>query len=198
MIGYLKGKAAYISADSAIIVVGGVGYEVYCSASAFSGMAEGKECELFTYLQISEQNGVQLYGFSSLREKDMFLKLISVSGMGPKGGISVLSQMSVDDVAIAIATGDVKALASAKGLGKKTAEKIIVELRDRVGAPIEGGKISQDLPPRSLSSREDEDAIVALLSLGFTRAESEKAVSRAKADGAKDIEDIIRLALKGM
>lgn len=196
MIGYLKGKVVYISAESAIIAVGGVGYEVYCSASAFSSMAEGKECEVYTYLQVSEQNGVQLYGFSSIQEKTMFLKLISVSGMGPKGGISVLSQMSVNDVAVAIATGDVKALSAVKGLGKKTAEKIIVELRDRVNAPAVG--TSAGSPAVAAVSREDDDAIVALMSLGFSRAESEKAVARAKADGATDIEDIIRLALKGM
>lgn len=196
MIGYLKGKVVYISAESAIIAVGGVGYEVYCSASAFSSMAEGKECEVYTYLQVSEQNGVQLYGFSSVQEKTMFLKLISVSGMGPKGGISVLSQMSVNDVAVAIATGDVKALSAVKGLGKKTAEKIIVELRDRVNAPAVG--TSAGSPAVAAVSREDDDAIVALMSLGFSRAESEKAVARAKADGATDIEDIIRLALKGM
>lgn len=197
MIGYLKGKVIYMSADSAIILTGGVGYEVYCSASAFSSMEEGRECEVYTYLQVSEQNGVQLYGFSSVREKTMFLKLISVSGMGPKGGISVLSQMSADDVAIAIATGDIKALASVKGLGKKTAEKIIVELRDRVEAPAIAAQPNQPLPQRGLS-REDEDAIVALISLGFSRAESEKSVARAKADGAESIEDIIRLALKAM
>lgn len=198
MIGYLRGKVAYISAESAIIVVGGVGYEVYCSASAFSKMAEGQETEIYTYLQVSEQNGVQLYGFSSVQEKAMFLKLISVSGMGPKGGISVLSQMSVNDVAIAIATSDIKALASVKGLGKKTAEKIIVELRDRVNAPVGGSSSAAVGAPVYNVSREDEDAVVALISLGFSRAESEKAVARAKAEGANNIEDIIRLALKGM
>ncbi len=195
MIGYLKGKVIYISAESSIIEVGGVGYEVYCSASAFSSMAEGRECEVYTYLQVSEQNGVQLYGFSSMQEKAMFLKLISVSGVGPKGGIAILSQMSVNDVALAIATGDIKALSSVKGLGKKTAEKIIVELRDRVNAPQ--GVSAGPVPPVGVS-RDDEDAVVALISLGFTRAESEKAVARAKADGAKNVEDVIRLALKGM
>ena len=198
MIGYLKGKVLNISADSAIIVVGGVGYEAYCSASAFSKMAVGQECEIYTYLQVSEVNGVQLYGFSSMQEKAMFLKLISVSGVGPKVGISVLSQMSVNDVAIAVATGDVKALSGVKGLGKKTAEKIIVELRDRVTAPVavnaKGGESVAFVSP----SREDEDAVVALISLGFTRSESEKAVAKAKANGAGTIEEIIMLALKGM
>lgn len=197
MIGYLKGKVLNMGADNAIVVVGGVGYEVYCSGSAFSKMAEGAECELYTYLQVSEANGVQLYGFSSAQEKAMFLKLISVSGVGPKVGISVLSQMSVNDVAIAVATGDVKALSGVKGLGKKTAEKIIVELRDRVIAPVGGGSGASASPVVHIESG-DEDAVVALMSLGFTRAESERAVSKAKQQGAKTVEDIIMVALKGM
>ena len=184
-------------ADSAIIVVGGVGYEVYCSGAAFSKMVEGGECEVFTYMQVSEANGVQLYGFASMQEKAMFLKLVSVSGVGPKVGISVLSQLSVNDVAVAVATGDVKALSRVKGMGKKTAEKIIVELRDRVIAPVGGASAAETSPVVHISSG-DEDAVVALISLGFTRAESERAVSKAKAGGAKDIEDIIRQALKGM
>lgn len=196
MIGYLKGKVLNISADSALIIVGGVGYEVYCSGSAFSKMTVGGECEVYTYLQVSEANGVQLYGFSSMQEKAMYLKLISVSGVGPKVGISVLSQMSVNDVALAVATGDVKALSRVKGMGKKTAEKIIVELRDRVIAPVGGGAV--DSSPIVHIESGDEDAVVALMSLGFNRSESERAVSKAKAGGAKDIEEIIRQALKGM
>lgn len=185
-----------MNADSALIVVGGVGYEVYCSGAAFSKMVEGGECEVYTYLQVSEANGVQLYGFSSMQEKEMFLKLISVSGVGPKVGISVLSQMSVNDVALAVATSDVKALSRVKGMGKKTAEKIIVELRDRVIAPIAGAPA--DSSPIVHISGGDEDAVVALMSLGFNRAESERAVSKAKAGGAKTVEEIIMSALKGM
>ena len=196
MIGYLKGKVLSTTADTAIVVVGGVGYEVYCSGSAFSKMTEGAECELYTYLQVSEANGVQLFGCSSMQEKAMFLKLISVSGVGPKVGISILSQMSVNDVALAVATGDVKALSRVKGMGKKTAEKIIVELRDRVIAPVAGA--AAEASPIVHISSGDEDAVVALISLGFTRAESERAVSKAKASGAKTVEEIIMQSLKGM
>lgn len=198
MIGYLKGKVLSMSPDSALVLVGGVGYEVYCSGAAFSKMREGAECEVYTYLQVSEANGVALYGFSSAQEKAMFLKLISVSGVGPKVGIAILSQMNVNDVAIAVVTGDVKALSRVKGLGKKTAEKIIVELRDRVGAPIIGGSNAAETTAAVGKSEGDEDAVVALISLGFTRAESERAVAKAKSGGAKTVEDIIMQALKGM
>ncbi len=197
MIGYLKGKVLSMSSDSAIVVVGGVGYEVYCSRSAFSAMTEGSECEIYTYLQISEQNGVTLYGFSSLPEKAMFLKLISVSGVGPKMGLAVLTYMSLNDVAAAVATGDVKRLSQVKGLGKKTAERIILELREKIAMP-QGGQISaSDIPATRLSDG-DEDAIVALVSLGFSRAESEKAVAKAKSGGATSVEDVIMQALRGM
>lgn len=197
MIGYLKGKVINISAETALILVGGVGYEVYCSGSAFSKMAQGQECELYTYMQVSEQNGVTLYGFSDLKEKAMFLKLISVSGVGPKIGLAVLTYMDVAQIATAIATNDVKALSRVKGLGKKTAERLILELRESVASmPVspsaDGGVVMPTL------SSGDEDAIVALTSLGFARSEAEKAVSRAKSSGAVTVEEVIMTALKGM
>ena len=198
MIGYLKGKLLYSTADAAVIEVNGVGYEVYCSASAFSKMTVGSVCEVYTYLQISEQNGATLYGFCSVEEKNMFLKLISVSGVGPKMGIAVLSGMDINSLAVAIASSDVKKLSTIKGLGKKTAERIILELREKVAEsaaqiPAKGGA-----PVFPAADDGDEDAIVALMSLGFTRAESAKAIDRAKASGASTIEEIIREAIKGM
>ena len=197
MIGYLKGKLLYSTADTALIEVNGVGYEVYCSASAFSKMAVGDVCEVYTYLQVSEQNGVTLYGFSSVEEKNMFLKLISVSGVGPKMGIAVLASMDSASLAAAIATQDVKLLSSVKGLGKKTAERIILELREKVGA-IPQTAAAKGVAPALLPDDGDEDAIVALQTLGFTRAESAKAVASAKAKGAQGIEEIIMQALKSI
>ncbi|MGN0814110.1 MAG: Holliday junction branch migration protein RuvA [Candidatus Coproplasma sp.] len=198
MIGYLKGKVIYMSADSAIIETGGVGYEVICSASAFSKMATGAIAEVYTYLQVSETAGVVLYGFSGMEEKNMFLKLISVSGVGPKMGISVLSSMDVNGLAAAIATQDIKRLSSVKGLGKKTAERIILELREKVAALPENAASLKDIPAPIANNDGDEDAIVALMTLGFTRAESQKAVLKARDGGAKSVEDIIMVALKSM
>lgn len=197
MIGYLKGKVLKLTADTALINVGGVGYEVYCSGSAFANMAEGAEAEVFTYLQVSETNGVQLFGFASQEEKNMFLKLISVSGVGPKMGLAVLTYMSLNDCALAVATGDVKRLSAVKGLGKKTAERIILELREKVAPPV-GGKTDGAAVAAVRSSGGDEDAVVALMTLGFTRAESEKAVLKAKEAGAATVEDIIMLSLRNM
>ena len=197
MIGYLKGKLLYSTAETAVIDVNGVGYETYCSASAFSKMAPGGTCEVYTYLQISEQNGATLYGFSSLEEKNMFLKLISVSGVGPKMGIAVLSAMDCSSLAAAIATQDVKRLSSVKGLGKKTAERIILELREKVG--VLPRSAPSGAPAAAVPAAEgDEDAIVALQTLGFTRAESARAVAAAKSAGAEGIEQIIMQALRTM
>ena len=196
MIGYIKGKILAITPEYALIeTAGGLGFEVACSYSAFSSLAGKTEGELYTYLQVSE-NGTALYGFSSQEEKNMFLKLITVSGVGPKMGIAVLSGLNIADLATAIATSDVKRLSSVKGLGKKTAERIILELREKVTAPISSS--SEKGAPAPVVYEGDEDAVVALMTLGFTRSESEKAIARARANGANTVEDIIMVALRGM
>ena len=196
MIGYLKGKILSLSADTALILTGGVGSEVLCSSSAVAELTGKEEGELYTYLQARE-DGISLYGFVSPAEKNMFLKLVSVSGVGPKLGMAVLSGMDINALAVAIASSDVKRLSAVKGLGKKTAERIILELREKVlheasAAPVAEGVSSSPV------SEDDEDAVVALMSLGFTRAESTKAIGRAHAQGAVAIEDVIRAALKSM
>lgn len=197
MIGYLKGKILSLTPETLLLeTASGVGFEVLVTGSAFSALAGKKEGEVFTYLQVRE-DGVSLFGFSSVEEKEMFLKLISVSGVGPKLGIAVLSSMTAGDVATAIATNDIKRLSAAKGMGKKTAERIILELREKVSLSLSSTPASGEPVPVKISDG-DEDAVVALMTLGFTRAESVKAISRAKDAGAKDIEDIIRLALQGM
>ncbi len=196
MIGYLKGKILSLTPETALIeTASGVGFEVLVSGSAFSALSGKKEGELYTYMQVKE-DGVALFGFSSTEEKQMFLKLTSVSGVGPKLGIAVLSGLTVGDVAAAIATGDVKRLSSVKGMGKKTAERNIVDLREKVALSASAQTESGSVAATPLVG--DEDSIVALMTLGFTRAESVKAISRAREQGASTVEDIIMLALKGM
>lgn len=200
MIAYLKGKVLAIQEETAIIDVGGLGYEVYCTASAFSKMSVGFETEVFTYLQMKE-DGLTLFGFSSTNEKEVFLKLIAVQGVGPKLGISVLTSLSTDQLGTAIATADVKRLSSVKGLGKKTAEKIILELHGKISA-AEIMSVSETPAPQKASaeklSPEDEDAVAALMGLGFTKNESVQAVKRAREKGAKSVEEIIMRALQGI
>ncbi|MCD8308761.1 MAG: Holliday junction branch migration protein RuvA [Clostridia bacterium] len=196
MIGYIKGNIMSVSADGVLIETGGIGYEVLCSASALNSLSGKTQGELYTYLQVRE-DGVSLFGFSSPEEKNMFLKLITVSGVGPKLGIAVLAGMDSSSLALAIASSDVKRLSTIKGLGKKTAERIILELREKVSEdlPLQKGDAQAAAVPVSDG---DEDAMVALMTLGFTRAESSRAVEKAKAGGAATLEDIIRAALKSM
>lgn len=196
MIGFVKGKILSLKPDVALIeTASGVGFEILISGAAYSSLQGKKEGEVYTYMQVRE-DGTSLFGFSSLEEKEMFLKLVSVSGVGPKMGIGVLSSMSAADIATSIATGDVKRLSAVKGLGKKTAERIILELREKVSL-FEKAEISSGTPVIAVSSG-DEDAVVALMTLGFTRTESVNAIARARSEGATSIEDMIRLALKGM
>ncbi|MBO5328007.1 MAG: Holliday junction branch migration protein RuvA [Clostridia bacterium] len=197
MIGYIKGKILSLAPDVALIETGGIGYEIFISGSAHSLLAGKTEGAVYTYLQVRE-DGITLFGFSSPEEKQMFLKLTSVSGVGPKMGIAVLSSMDINGLASAIATSDIKRLSSVKGLGKKTAERIILELRESVAVNIKAEIKSGEVPKVIPVTDGDEDAIVALMTLGFNRSESIKAVSRAKEQGAKTVEDIIMLALRGM
>lgn len=197
MIGFVKGKILSLTPETALIeTASGIGFEVLVTGSAYNALACKKEGEVFTYLQVRE-DGVSLFGFSSVEEKEMFLKLVSVSGVGPKLGITVLSSMTAGDVAAAIATNDIKRLSTAKGMGKKTAERIILELREKVTANVSSSLASGEPVSVTLSGG-DEDAVVALMTLGFTRAESVKAIARARDKGAKDIEEIIRLALQSI
>lgn len=192
------------TAETAILDVNGVGYEVYCSGGAFRTLTVGAVGELYTYLQVKE-DGITLFGFDSPKEKELFLKLISVSGVGPKLGISILATLSADDFAMAIATADVKRLSAVKGLGKKTAEKIVLELHGKISALEVLGASEDELTPSPTAktaanaklSAQDEEAVSALMGLGFTRAESVNAVKKAHELGAKTVDEIILKALQG-
>ncbi len=199
MIAYLKGKVLTLTAETAILEVNGVGYEIYCSGGAFRKLVIGEIAELYTYLQVKE-DGVTLFGFASTREKELFLKIVSVSGVGPKLGISVLTGLSADELTQAIATADVKRLSAVKGLGKKTAEKIVLELHGKISAAEVMSASGTDLTVGVAAtpvSAQDEEAISALMGLGFTKSESAQAVKRARDNGATTVEDVIRKALQG-
>lgn len=202
MIAYLRGKVLTTTAETIILDVNGVGYEAYCTGAVFRKLTVGAVTELYTYLQVKE-DGVTLFGFDSTQEKELFLKLISVSGVGPKMAIGILATLSADDFAMAIATGDVKRLATVKGLGKKTAEKIVLELHGKISALEVLNASGDELTPSPVVetaklSAQDEEAISALMGLGFTRAESTQAVKKAHEKGAKTVEEIIMKALQGV
>ncbi len=201
MIAYLRGKVLTTTAETAILDVNGVGYEAYCSGGAFRKITVGAVAELYTYLQVKE-DGVTLFGFESVKEKELFLKLITVSGVGPKLGIAVLAALSADEFAQAIATADVKRLSAVKGLGKKTAEKIVLELHGKISAAevmnasLDPITAAVEAPVSKLTAA-DEEAVSALMGLGFTRAESTNAVKKARENGASSVEEVIMKALQG-
>lgn len=197
MIAYVKGKVIDEFEGGVVIENNGIGYEILCSATAAAKLSANKEGAVYTYFQLRD-DGVSLYGFDNKAEKAMFIKLISVSGVGPKLGISVLSGMSLTDLATAIATSDVKTLSRIKGLGKKTAERIVLELREKIGADEDGVLISPVGATNTVLSSEDEDAVIALTELGFSSADSRKAVQKAKEAGAKTAQEVISAALRSM
>ena len=199
MIAYLRGKVLAITEETAILDVNGVGYEAYCSGEAFRKITIGEIAELYTYLQVKE-DGVSLFGFASPKEKELFLKVTSVSGVGPKLGISILTGMTADQVAVAIQTADVKGLSKVKGLGKKTAEKLVLELHGKISAAEVMNASGDDVKATTVAEKlspADEDAVSALTGLGFSKTESVQAVKRAKEQGAVSVEDIIMRALQG-
>lgn len=196
MYNYIKGKVTECIDNLLVVEAGGVGYEFTVSTYTASEVS-GKEGEvkIFAYLCVREDD-MSLYGFSTRREKAMFLKLIDVSNVGPKLAITVLSGLNVEQLATAVARGDVKTLSSVKGVGKKTAERIILELKDKVGK-----EYATDTPSSTVANvttfavTPNEEAVMALMTLGYSRADSEIAVSKVNPEGLT-LEEIIFNALR--
>jgi Holliday junction DNA helicase RuvA len=141
------------------------------------------------------EDGIFLYGLNTKEEKKLFLDLITVNGLGPKMGITILSQMSVNDLIGAISTSDVKKLCTVKGLGKKTAERIILELGEKL---VVDGMQSAESTPILTSKKANQDAVDALMSLGFKKTESENAVIKAQDAGLESLQQIIAYAIKNV
>ena len=192
MFNYLVGKITDRGENSIVFECNNIGYDVFVSSYALEEVKNiTEEIKLLTYYQVKE-DGVCLFGFLEKAEKDLFLKLIGVSGVGPKGAIAILSSCKPDDLIKIIARQDLGALSKVKGVGKKTAERILVELKDKVDVlPIE--LIGEE--EKILDSREINDACVVLVSLGVSKQEALKLCEKVYASGDK-AEDIIAKALK--
>lgn len=191
MFDYISGKVAHVGENKVVVDCNGVGFALTVSAFTAADCSRKTEVKLPVYLAVRE-DALELFGFGSEKERELFLLLIGVSGVGPKLAVSVLGGMTVDRLAAAVAGGDVAALSSIKGVGKKTAERIALELKNKlpdIGITVEGGAV---VPPGSL----DDTAVAALMSLGYDRKEAEAAVSRASKPGMTT-EEIIREVLRG-
>jgi Holliday junction DNA helicase RuvA len=198
MITFLRGKLIESLPTQIIVDVGGIGYEVLIPLSSFDKLpARGGDITILTHLSIREDAHV-LYGFMSAAERDMFRLLIhAVSGIGPKTALNILSGINISALRSAVAMGDVKSLSQISGVGKKTAERIVVELKDKIGKSA----ALEPSGPRAALSPEDEkfaDAVAALTALGFKQPDAHEAVRGAQAllGAQAPVEQLVRAALK--
>lgn len=201
MITFLEGTLAESIPGRLAIDVGGVGYEVLVPLSTSDGMPPvGKSVRVLTHLHVREQEQT-LYGFRTPEERDLFRLLIDrVSGIGPKLGMAVLSGMAVADFKNAVVGADIAALSTISGLGKKTAERIVLELRDKVGVTSAWEAAGEGGGATSGKAGAINDAVLALISLGYKQADAHKAVTKVAdaEEGEPDADDLIRVALRGM
>lgn len=199
MISYLRGTIAEFEEDKVVIDVGGVGYGVHMSGHTMGRLPSvGKEAKIHTYLNVKEDS-MQLYGFLTRDDLAVFKLLIGVNGIGPKGGLGILSALSPDELRFAILANDVKAICAAPGIGRKTAEKLILELKDKLKLEdvLDHFVSEEDV----LSGTEDcgkvqSEAVQALVALGYGSTEALRAVKRIGADTSMGVEDMLKQALK--
>ncbi len=195
MISYLKGRLVVKEPTHVIIDVGGIGYHVNISLATFSTIKDKEDTLIQTYLHVKEDSHT-LYGFSSEAEKQMFLLLISISGIGPSTGLMIQSSLSSDELRSAIANEDVKTIQSVKGVGAKTAQRVILELKDKIRkeAMITSGEEFLTAPRNTVRA----EALSALVTLGINKTAAEKSVDNILKNSGNTItlEELIKLALK--
>jgi holliday junction DNA helicase RuvA len=197
MIAFLHGKLADATPTHVVVDCNGVGYSVFIPLSSYDKLPpKGSEVKLLTYHHVVAHEGTQqLFGFVTPEEREMFLLLISISGIGPKLALNILSSTSISALRNAIAAGDTKTLSALRGIGKKTAERLVVELKDEVGAAT-----AFETKGRAPTAEEQKltDAVLALVSLGYKQMDAHKAVLAAaeKAGPKATVEELVRAALR--
>ncbi|OHX65896.1 Holliday junction branch migration protein RuvA [Flammeovirga pacifica] len=194
---YISGKLVKKTPTSAIIDVNGVGYEIRWPLSAYSAANEGDNVKLYTYFYVKEDMQ-QLFGFLSENDRTVFLQLISISGVGPSTGLAFLSSLTTAEICSAIMQEDVKTIQSVKGIGAKTAQRVVIELRDKISKLQYSGELVQNAIANAQDTSIVNEAIDALVALGFTRAAAQKSVKLIQKKHGNDlsVEKLIKLALK--
>jgi len=189
MIGFLEGALLEKGPGQVLVKVGGVGYRVFISLSTFYALPEPPApVTLLIHTRLAD-DAVQLYGFSDPAEKELFLRLLNVPRIGARIALNILSGISPEEFHEALAQGDLKRLSGIPGLGKKSAERIILELKGQMPPPTPAG-------PLTRGDRAREDALSALVNLGYPKATAEKALDASKSQGAASVEDLLRQSLK--
>ena len=200
MYAYFKGKLAYIGEDSIILDVHDVGYRILLSPASIAFLPQlGEDVKLYTYTSVRE-DAIWLYGFLSHEDLEIFKKCITVSGIGPKGGMAILSVMDAEALRFSIISGDAKAIAKAPGIGIKTAQRLILELKDKIS--VEDTLINRERNGVRITGggqdHNSEEAVEALVALGYSASDALKAVKAVDNAVEMDIEDILKAALKNM
>ncbi len=205
MIAHIRGKLIYIEPEDGIAVVetGGIGYVILLSGRDMELLpGYGDEVKLYTYLQVRE-DGLQLYGFFTREDQKLFKMLIGVSGIGPKGALGILTALSADDLRFAVLADDAKTIAKSPGIGVKTAQKLILELKDKLKiedvleARMHPAAKENQVAASDLADAKNE-AIEALTALGYSASDSLKAVRQVEMKDEMTVEDILKAALKNM
>ena len=188
MIYNLKGRLTVCDANFIVVECGGIGFKCFTSLNTAKQLAEiGKEVNVYTHLAVRE-DAMDLYAFATVAELDAFKLLITVSGIGPKAGISILSELTPDRLALCIASGDAKSITKAQGIGKKTAERVVLELKDKIGS------VATDANVQNIDKSSAGEAIEALVSLGYSQSDATVVVSSL--DKSMSVDEMIRYGLK--
>ena len=204
MISYIKGALGAVEDDVIVVETGGIGLAVHVPLSLLEELpALGEEVTVYTYFQVRE-DAMTLYGFLHRQDRDMFKQLIGVNGIGPKGALGILSVMRPDDLRIAIVSGDAKAISKAPGIGAKTAQRLILDLKDKVDleevmmSSFGGGKENSSDAGASAAgmAASAKEAVAALTALGYTGMEASKAVKKVEITEHMSVEDILKASLK--
>ena len=204
MIAYIKGEVAWIEEERIVLESGNIGYNIMMPASSFDTQdLMGKEVKIYTHLNVRE-DAMQLYGFLNLDELKTFRLLLGVNGIGPKAALGILSGLTTDELRFAVLSDDVKTISKAPGIGKKTAQKLILELKDNIDLE-EAFETKQEHVRETegkMESKEEnaakKDAVDALTALGYSSTEALRAVRQAGVTPDMDVETILKLALKNM
>ena len=198
MISYVKGALAEKSGDRIVVEAGPVGLGIYVPLSVLEVLPPlGEEVKIYTYLQVREDD-LSLYGFLNRQDLDMFRRLIGVNGIGPKGALGILSALSPDDLRLAILTGDAKAISKAPGVGAKTAQRIILDLKEKVSAEEMLASVADTEERTSVPLMQEagREAATALVALGYSNLEASKAVKNVQITEDMDAEALLRASLK--
>ena len=201
MIAFVHGIAAEMTENSVIVETGGIGYEIYMTGESLSQLPMGEKVKIHTYFQVRE-DAMQLYGFLKKDDLQMFKLLLGVNGVGPKAAMGVLSGITADELRFAVLSDDVKTLSKAPGIGKKTAQKLILELKDKL--KLEDAfelKLAHEQEKAEVSgdvSDGRQEAVAALVALGYSSTDALRAVRKVTEVSPDDVEGLLKAALKNM